>query len=253
MSQSLERALELLRRCAREPLTLADAAALIGAHKSTALRLLQILQTSGFVRRTSAGTYTVGEELTSLLRPSADFVALRRAADPVLRQLRASTGLTVGLAEYTGDDVVCVAEHGPCAPVGHRPGHALALAHEAGGRVVLAYLDRPSRDRLLAHLELAAWGDSRTAARDALEVELARIRSAGWAGGRPDRGSDGAIAAPIRNERGMVIASISLWGDESATEAVHRHVPALIRGAVAISRVLAMDSRAPTPLHIGQR
>ena len=242
MSQSVERAVELIRRCARQPMSLADAADAIGTHKSTALRILQVLEAAEFVRRTSAGTYTVGAGLTSLLEPPDDVRELQRAADPLLYRLHEHTNASVRLAEYTGHEVICIREYGVGPGAHRRTGHAFALTKEAPGRVVLAYQDRPSRDRLLSFHALDDVSGSKTLARDALEVELARIRSAGWAS---DAGDRGTIAAPIRNERGMVIAAAAIEAGARGDGTPARDVlEALLGSTVAISRVLARRGRA---------
>lgn len=244
MSQSVERAVELIRRCARQPMSLADAADAIGTHKSTALRILQVLEAAEFVRHTSAGTYTVGTGLTALLEPPDDVRALQRAADPLLHRLHEHTGAPVRLAEYTGHEVICIREYGVGAGAHRRTGGAFALTKDASGRVILAYQDRPSRDRLLSFHELDWLDGPRTWARDALEVELARIRSAGWASDAGER-RGATIAAPIRNERGVVIAAASIEVAAVVDRTPARELlQALLEATVSISRVLANQGRA---------
>ena len=249
MSQSVERAMQLVRRSAECPVSLGDAAGVLGVHKSTALRILQTLEAQRFVRRTGAGTYVFGSGLIELSEMTLGSMDLRQSAAPILRILQRRTGHTVHLAQLTGDEIIYVdkvdqgAHHSVQLP--SRVGNAVSIHASAVGKVVLAHLPHAERSRLLAHIVLERFTDTTIADRDALDVELASIRSHGWAV------DDGeletyirCVAVPVRDARGDVFAAISLTALEvlATLGDLKEHLPTLAAAARAVSSELGHAS-----------
>ena len=112
MGQSIQRAINLVRRSAEHPLTLTEAADVLGVHKSTALRILQTLENARFVRKTGAGTYVLGSGLIELSELALGSMDLRQFAATHLAQLQRQTGHTVHLAQLTGDEIIYKANTG---------------------------------------------------------------------------------------------------------------------------------------------
>lgn len=108
MSQTIQRAIELVKKTAEEPLSLAQAAEVLGVHKSTALRILRTLEAARFVRKTGAGTYVVGSGLIELSELALGSMDLRQFASAHLRELGRETGHTVHLAQLTGDEIIYI-------------------------------------------------------------------------------------------------------------------------------------------------
>ena len=105
MSQSVQRAIELIRLSAEHPISLTDAARILDVHKSTALRILQTLEAERFVRKTGAGTYVFGSGLIELSELTLGSMDLRQHAGNILRTLQHRVGHTVHLAQLTGDEI----------------------------------------------------------------------------------------------------------------------------------------------------
>ncbi|MFD6754512.1 MULTISPECIES: IclR family transcriptional regulator [Micromonospora] len=245
MGQSIERAINLIRRSAEHPLTLTEAAETLGVHKSTALRILQTLEAARFVRKTGAGTYVFGSGLIELSELALGSMDLRQFAAAHLRQLQRQTGHTVHLAQLTGDEIVYIDKVDSPAfdavKLPSRVGRAVSIYASAVGKVILAYLPREERDRLLSHVVFERHTDTTFADRDSLETELVRVAEQGWAA---DNGEHDAyvmcVAAPIRDSRGRVIAAISITAIEviANLEQLKESLPLLIETATLISEEL---------------
>ncbi|GIJ26423.1 IclR family transcriptional regulator [Micromonospora qiuiae] len=245
MGQSIQRAINLIRRAAEHPLTLTEASETLGVHKSTALRILQTLESARFVRKTGAGTYVFGSGLIELSELALGSMDLRQFAAAHLRQLQRQTGHTVHLAQLTGDEIVYIDKVDSPAfdavKLPSRVGRAVSIYASAVGKVILAYLPREERDRLLSHVVFERYTDTTFADRDSLEAELVHVAEQGWAA---DNGEHDAyvmcVAAPIRDSRGRVIAAISITAIEviANLEQLKESLPLLREAAASISQEL---------------
>jgi DNA-binding IclR family transcriptional regulator len=242
MSQSIQRAIDIIRRSAETPLSLLDAAELLDVHKSTALRILQTLEAARFVRKTGAGTYVFGSGLIELSELTLGSMDLRLHAQPLLRALQRQTGHTVHLAQLTGDEIIYIDKVDSPAlaavQLPSRVGHAVSIYASAVGKVILAYLSREERDRLLQHVEFKRFTPTTITDRDELEVALAGIRHQGWA---KDNGEHDSyvmcVAVPVYDSRGKVVAAISVTAVEviATLQDLEAHLPLLHGTATALS------------------
>jgi DNA-binding IclR family transcriptional regulator len=219
LSRTAHRTLDLLELVARSesPHGLIEIADEAGLDKSTTARLLGVLETRNLLLRDPATRkYTAGPRLIWLGVLAADRSDLRRAAEPLLSELRDRTGETVSLHIRVGDDRVCVAG----AESRHEVRRVLTLGEPVplwlgpSGRVILAFLPEPQREAVLAR---SGAGDLAS-----LRDELAAIRADGFAdsdGGRT-RGV-GALSVPIFGTRGIE-ASLTTAGPSERWDASTR-------------------------------
>lgn len=245
MGQSIQRAIDLIRRSAEHPLSLTDASEVLGVHKSTALRILQTLESARFVRRTGAGTYVLGSGLIELSEIALGSMDLRQFASVHLRRLQRQTGHTVHLAQLAGDEIIYIDKVDSPAfdavKLPSRIGRAVSLYASAVGKVILAHLPPKERDRVLSHVVFERYTETTFADRDRLEVELAAVAERGWA---TDNGEHDAyvmcVAAPIRDSRGQVVAAVSITAIEviASLEQLKEKVPLLLETAGLISQEL---------------
>ncbi len=251
MSQTIERAIELVRRSAEHPLSLTEASEVLGVHKSTALRILQTLERARFVRKTGVGTYVFGSGLIELSELALGSMDLRQFASAHLRRLQRETGHTVHLAQMTGDEIIYIDKVDSPAfdavKLPSRAGRAVSIHASAVGKVILAHLPREERDRLLSHVTFERYTDTTFADRASLELELIQVRSRGWA---TDNGEHDAyvmcVAAPIRDSRGRVFAAVSITSiDVIATlPQLEARLPLLLDTAISISAELGYTAVA---------
>ncbi|MBY8870293.1 IclR family transcriptional regulator [Micromonospora sp. PLK6-60] len=245
MAQSIRRAIDLIRRSAEHPLSLTEAAEVLGVHKSTALRILQTLESARFVRRTGAGTYVLGSGLIELSELALGSMDLRQFAAAHLRGLQRATGHTVHLAQLTGDEIIYIDKVDSPAfdavKLPSRVGRAVSLYASAVGKTILAYLPSEERDRLLSHVTFERFTETTFADRESLEAELSRVRERGWA---TDNGEHDAyvmcVAAPVRDSRGRVIAAASITAIEviANLDQLMSNLPLLMETANQISQEL---------------
>ncbi|SDJ25211.1 IclR family transcriptional regulator [Nonomuraea jiangxiensis] len=255
MAQSIQRAINLIRLVAEHPLTLSEAADVLGVHKSTALRILQTLEAARFVRKTGAGTYVFGSGLIELSELALGSMDLRQFASAHLRVLQRQTGHTVHLAQLAGDEIVYVDKVDSPAfdavKLPSRIGRAVSIYASAVGKVILAHLSQEERDRLLSHVTFERYTSTTFADRESLDAELTRVAERGWA---IDDGEHDAyvmcVAAPIRDSRGQVIAAVSLTAIEviASLDQLKEKLPLLLETSALISQELGFTPESsPAP------
>lgn len=251
MAQSIERGIELVQQASKHPLSLTEAAQVLGVHKSTALRILQTLEAGRFVRKTSTGSYVLGSGLIELAQQALGAMDIRRFAGPYLRDLQRQTGLTVHLAQLTGDEIVYIDKvDSPTldsVQLHSRIGRPVSPYASGVGKMILAYRSREERTRLLSQVELIQHTATTFATRESLDAELDQIRAQGWA---TDNGElydfVNCVAAPIRDSSREVVAALSLTALKVLTPipALMTHLPLLLDSAATISREVGFVQEA---------
>lgn len=238
MSQSLERALELLNKLADGPKRLGPLAEDLQIHKSTVLRLLQTLERQGFVRREGdPPEFTLGFRLVELSQSLLEQVDIRRVAAAPLKSLGEQTGETIHLAILDGAEVVYLDKVESVHPVRmYSKVGARAPAYCTGvGKILLAYTD----EALWPAMELHRFTDQTITTRDGLRAAAAEIRARGW--GRDEREHEEAIrciAAPVFGSSGanaVAAVSVSVPASRLSVEQLDQYVDALLTATDAIS------------------
>ncbi len=187
----------------------------LGLHKSTASRLLATLERRGLVEQDGeSGKYRLGLVVIRLAEQAERTLDLRGIAMPELERVARLTRETVSLAVLDGDESLTVAQaDGPnLIAVADWTGRSTPLHCVASGKVLLAALAerevlRIVRRGLVRHTE-------RTIVElEPLLEELARVRRRGYATalGEFEVGLN-AVAAPVVDARGSVIAAVDIWG-----------------------------------------
>lgn len=212
MSQSAERALQILQIVGRspEPLTLLEVAQRARLDKSTAARLLAVLENGEFLQRDRATrAYSAGPLLMSLGAAAMARLDVTRLARPELERLRDSTGETTSLHLRIGTSRLCVdgAESRHALRRGVPPlGETLPLFVGPSGKAIVAFLPGDEQARILSEASLAG------ANAEALSMMLAALRHRGYIAVIGDRTPGiGAISAPLFDYRG-VLASLTVAG-----------------------------------------
>lgn len=250
-AQSVSRAIALLKafRDSQPEWTLGDLAAHVGLNKATAHRLLAALEAEQLiVRNAQTGGYRLGPELIALGGSAMRSNDLRTVSRPLLEELAAETGETVTLEVLSGAEVVIVDEvssrHllGLSQDVGARlPAHATST-----GKLLVALLGGAAEQALFA-APLPALAARTATTPEALRRDFARIRTQGYATthGELEAGF-AAVAAPIFDAAGAVVASVSLGGPDSRlrAETLARVVELTTRTARTISARLGYRAAA---------
>lgn len=204
----------------------------LGLHKSTASRLLATLEKRGLVEQDEeSGKYRLGLIVIRLAERAEQTLDLRALAMPELDRLARATRETTGLGVLHGDQMITVAQaDGPnLVAMGDWTGRGAPLHSVAAGKVLLAFL--PEREIMrLVRRGLDRCTERTITQLEPLLEELARVRRRGFATafGEFDPGLN-AVAAPVHDARGQVIAALDVWGP--AFRVTSRRVPELVQAA----------------------
>jgi DNA-binding IclR family transcriptional regulator len=215
--QSVQRAAALLKAFDNGPaeLGVAELSRKTRLHKSTASRLLATLEREGLLERVpGTGQYRLGFMLVRLAGQVTHFGDMRAAARPILLELAEASRETVHLAVLAGDEVVNVEQIASphMVGLGNWLGRRTPLHCVANGKALLAFQPEPAIERVLS-AELPRFTERTIADPERLRAELAAVRRRGYATalGEIEEGLN-AVAAPIRDAGGHVVAAVSVSG-----------------------------------------
>ena len=213
--QSVDRALEILNMLARVgEAGITEIAAGLGVHKSTAFRLVATLEQHRLVEQSGdRGKYRLGVGLLRLAGATTARLDLVQEARPLCRRLALETGETVNIAVLSESSALYLDQvAGSSALQPHNwVGQHIPLHATSNGKVLLSGLDEAALDTVLG--TLATYTSHTITRKKALRDELERVREQGYAVA-VDELEVGltAVAAPIRNAHGDVVASMSVSG-----------------------------------------
>jgi IclR family acetate operon transcriptional repressor len=187
----------------------------LGLHKSTASRLLATLEKRGLVEQDEEnGKYRLGLVVIRLAERAERTLDLRSIAMPELDRLARATRETSGLGVLEGDQLLTVAQaDGPnLVAMGDLTGRAGPLHAAAAGKVLLASL--PEREVMrLVRRGLQRFTDRTIVELEPLLEDLARVRRRGYATGFGELDVTlNAVAAPVHDARGSIVAAVEVWG-----------------------------------------
>lgn len=216
--QTVVAAAEILRALEHmaAPVPLAAIARELGMTPPRIHRHLATLVALGFVERIGQEPlYALGLRLAQLGDRAVRQHDLVQIAYPFLKELRDTVGHAVALTRQVGDEALvwlCLESLDP-PHLSLPPGTALSLHASSSGRILLAHMDAPTRERLLrGRLDPADLPDPITD-KNLLAARLEDIRRVGYdVQGSTETGRMFGMAAPVYDHLGEVIASVSLIG-----------------------------------------
>jgi DNA-binding IclR family transcriptional regulator len=215
--QSVQRATRLLKAFENGPTEqgVSELSRRVALHKSTVSRLLATLEREGLLERVpETDKYRLGFMLVRLAGQVVHFGDVRAAARPLLIELTERSRETVHLAVLDGDEVVNVEQiSGPhLVRDTNWVGRRTPLNCVANGKALLAFLPPRDTDRILAGA-LPRFTKRTITDPQRIRAELAAVRERGYAYalGEIEEGLN-AVAAPVRDAAGTVIAAVSISG-----------------------------------------
>jgi DNA-binding IclR family transcriptional regulator len=226
-----------------------EVAAELGVHKSTAFRLVTVLESRGFVEQLAdRGKYRLGFGVVRLAGAAAAQLDIAQEGRRICEALAVDLGETVNIAILDSDRAVNVSQvRGPAALSTHNwVGQGTPLHATSSGKVLLAHAAESVRKGALSR-ELARFTPATITDPEALRRDLDGIVEQGW-GATAEEFEVGlnAVAAPVRGADGDVIAALSVSGpsfrmDPGDFPKVARRV---VSGADELSRRLGFFSTA---------
>lgn len=235
----LQRGLAILRLFSRHRTELAapQIAQELAIPRSTVFRLLTTLEYLGFLERATNGDdYRLGPAVLTLGFEYLASLEVTELARPILERLRDDTGFSAHLVLRDGREVVFVLKVAArsmlvsSVAVGTRlPAHATVL-----GRVFLADLTDTELHALYPESRLERFSPQTPRDVDELIRLLRQDKARGYAVSEAFfEGSISAVAAPVRDGSGAVVAALDITVPEGAVER------RLLHGALALRVVAA--------------
>ena len=213
--QSVDRALTVLDILAKRGVAgVTEIAAELGVHKSTASRLVAVLEGRGFVEQLAdRGKYRLGFGIVRLAGALTVQRDLAHESRRACEALATDVGETVNVAILDGDRVINISEvRGPAAVALHTwVGQSTPPHATSSGKVLLAHATADLR--ALLGDELATFTEHTVTDLTVLAAQLDEIRSRGWAATVEEYEVGlNALAAPVRDHEDVVVAAVSVSG-----------------------------------------
>jgi IclR family pca regulon transcriptional regulator len=248
-SRSLERGLAILGCFTPEHplLGIAELAEKLGMSRPTTHRYVSTLVSLGYLEQDVTRKYRLGLG-TIDLGAGLNAVGLCKQARPHLQELAQRSGYAAEIAVPDGTEILLLDRVHNSRPGHEKPAEVVQVRSRlpayctSMGKVLLAYLPEGLQERLISEMDLTKRGQRTITSKTALRAQLEDVQQEGLAINDEEllEGSY-AIAAPVREESGDVIAAVGLaacGGVLDVEELVTRFEGALRATAERISRQL---------------
>ncbi|MGI8577104.1 MAG: IclR family transcriptional regulator [Nocardioidaceae bacterium] len=232
--QSVDRAVNILEILARSgEAGVTDLARELGVHKSTAFRLVSALELRDLVEQNHGrGKYRLGTGILRLAAATTSRLDLVQESRAISRQLAQHTGETVNIAVLSDGAALYMDQvAGSSALQPHNwVGQRIPLHATSNGKILLSSLEPAEMVRQLPALRTYTANTISTLEGLAREVDDVRRKGFAIAIDELEIGLT-AVAAPIRNNHGEVLASMSVSGPTFRLDA--RRVPQIAESVMA--------------------
>ena len=227
----------------QEALSFQDVAASVPFAKTTVHRILYSLQKLGYLERDSAQAgYRLGPKFFELTEPAVHFRRLQSVATSVMTELlvRFSENVNLGVLDDSQVAYISVLQSPSALRVAAFPGQRNPVHSTAVGKAILAFLPEDEAASIIDRRPLIKMTPKTITQRSHFSQHLASVREQGVAFDLAEN-VEGVICvgAPIFDQRGRVVAGISMSGPATRMEAKLGPVEEEVRDAgLKISRML---------------
>jgi DNA-binding IclR family transcriptional regulator len=233
--QSVDRAVAVLELLAsRGECGITEIAGELGVHKSTASRLVSVLESRGLVEQLGQrGKYVIGFGVVRLAGSAIARMDLASVGQSVCQALADRLGETINIAILDGDVAINItqARGGAAITAQNWIGQRTPLHATSSGKVLLAHLDEQRRKEILA---APLTGYTRNTITDPAELAAAldAVPADGYAATFEELELGlHAVAVPVFGPGGTPVAAVSLSGP--AFRVPRRRVPEIVRELTA--------------------
>ena len=218
---AVSRALKILKLFDAEhrTMSLTELSARAGITKSSALRVLESLESEGFVKRSNESKkYKLGTELFILSSTGFEFSSLKDIAEPILKKAVNKTGLVAHMGINEDNKILFISKVWPetyteVFAMASTVGGALPVHCTGIGKVLTAFSDAQVQEQLLKTCDYQKYTEQTITSEEKLREELAAIRQRGYGFNREEHEAFvSCVTYPVFNRKGKVIAAISLTG-----------------------------------------
>lgn len=232
---------------ARRPLTFTEVVEKTGFVKSSAHRVLAVMQGEGLVEKdTTLKAYGLGPKLAYWAQTAWQKTDLQEAAGPELEAFCEKSGFNLALSIRDADKVLYLRTlNSTRVRYASRAGDRAPLHSTAAGKVLLAYMNEGPRERLLGELQYERMTENSITSPDILrrELKLTRLRGYG-ASDREEFLQVVGVAAPVFDSDKSVLAVVSVWclTEQAELGRLERLVPDLLEMTRRISSQMGHHS-----------
>ena len=219
MNQSLSHGLEilLLFDSSRPAFTVLEMARHLRFSQSKTYRLVRALVHHGLLETPNgSGQYSLGMNALRLGLLAQRKFNIAVVALPFMKELSRLTKETVLLTAVQGNKAICLERVESEEPIRYSlftPGANLPLHAGASSRVLLAFLPEAEWDPIIAAEGLRRFTPHTITVRGELKAQLREVRNRGYAFSDQEVDREvRAVAAPILNARGELIAGLTVAG-----------------------------------------
>jgi len=244
---AVSKAIELLFLVAQQgDLGVTELAKRSGNTKARAFRLLATLEEKGLVqRKMPLATYSLGYGALVLGTAAQGQLSIANVAGQLLEGVGRECNESVLVRVRDGVETVCIAwwDAPHAIRIHSQLGDRRSLGVGASGKLLLAHAPPEVREQVLAE-KRERYTPNTITGRAELEAELARISEEGVSVSMSERSLETlAIAAPIRDAGGEVVASLSITAPTNRVDAdaVIRYRAIIADGAARFSRALGFQ------------
>jgi DNA-binding IclR family transcriptional regulator len=242
--QVVVRSLNVLKALAHSTrgLNLAEVSARLEMPVASAHRILAVLESEGFVTRSSTNRrYFLGPASRELGRSSEARQSPLVTAHQAVTDASRATGETVFISELSGNEVVCIALCESTYPLRLfvRVGQVMPLHAAASARVLLAWRDAEEARRALTQQRLVGYTDDTPTSIDEVFRHLQLVRARGFDICESELDENvWAVSAPVRASTDDVVASVTLAAPQqriSTEQERNRAIELIVATASAMS------------------
>jgi IclR family KDG regulon transcriptional repressor len=227
---AVHRSLDILERLVGEErgLTVTEVSRAFDIPKSSAFGILRTLKDRGYVERKGDDRYGLTLKLFGLGSALIASLDLRKQLYPLLKELTERSGITGHIAVLDNGYAVYVekAEVLGAIRLTTNVGKRMHVHSTAIGKALIANLSENEIGQIIAERGLPRLTARTITDPDDLKLELARVRSLGYAvSGEENEVGVRAVAAPIFNHDGRTAAAVNLGG--ATLQIKTKHLPSL--------------------------
>ncbi|MEK4010265.1 IclR family transcriptional regulator [Peribacillus sp. FSL M8-0224] len=198
-------------------LSLNEIANISGIPKTSVYRMVMSLEEMGLLDKGRAGKYSLGLLFLQFGHLVAERLDIRQVALPIMQKLHDKVGEAVNLVVQDGKEAIYIERLDTKQRVRLNTaiGRRTPLYAGACSRVILAFQPQYEREQYLEQIELKSIASGTITDKERLRILLEESQKTGYTVSHSElENYISAVAAPIFNDKGYIIAGISVTGLE---------------------------------------
>ncbi|MCR2821706.1 IclR family transcriptional regulator [Lederbergia panacisoli] len=223
---ALEKGLLILEKLSKseEPLRITDIHEQMGIPKTSVFMMMSTLETMGYVEKVDDSRYRVTMKLYNIGIETKSKYDIRRVARPFMEKIAQQLRFTVHLATLSNGRAVYIEKvNGPTfVQFDTKIGQSMFIHSSAVGKVLAAYIDEKELDEILVNNPMVRATENTITSPELFKKFLGNVRETGYAI-EDEEGEIGVrcLGAPIFNDKGNVIAALSITGVRNDLHSIH--------------------------------